>query len=104
MSDADEAPTDAEFLASGWVEAELNIQADEVAGLPAGDVLTMVGELAPSAWPPALLCAVRRLDPVELSHRQLVDYVQTIERQKAYLEAVQVRALALLDRRDDSGC
>ena len=87
MREADEAaevlgpPTDANYLATGCPEGE-DVQ------LSAGDVLAMAAELAPATWPVAVRCALRRLDPVDLSHSQLVDYVQVIERQKAYLEVV----------------
>ena len=98
-------PTDADYVAFGCGDGEDGrlsggAPADQ---LSAGEVLAMVGE-APSAWPDAAVAILRRLDPVDLSHAQLVDFVHAMERLKARSESLQVRALAVLDRRDDSGC
>ncbi len=54
-------------------------------------------------WSDADLARLRGLAPAALGHDELVDLVGVLDRHRAAIDAVQVAALAVLDRRDPSG-
>lgn len=57
----------------------------------------------PGEWSDAQCSALRSVDPATLSERDLLSFIEAVERMKAHWDAMQVRALAVLDRRDSSG-
>ncbi len=66
-------------------------------------LLRVLSFTSPGDWSDAQCAALRTIDPAALTQSALLDYVEAIERQKAHLEALQLKALAVMDRRDSSG-
>ena len=64
--------------------------------------LRRLGVQPAASWTDADLVRVRATNPSDLRHDRLIDLVSVLDRHRAGIDAVQLEALAVLDRRDPS--